>query len=128
MDSLTDSHYPDLDFLAITEGREMLWHPKEGNVLLQGKWGATDDMPAPYELVQDELKTALADRKLNWLAMYVARQPDDDIIAECMLNNEAWEDGTKILHDYAQKWPQPGEFLGMKQFVMLRRCDAYDNR
>jgi hypothetical protein len=121
IDCFSDVHNPALDF---TDHTGVLWHPKSGDTGYQGKWehrGAD-----PFELVKETLKNKLPDQKINWLKLYTARQADGSMTAECLLNNEVWDEGRELLMQYARTWPQKGEFLGQKQFIMIRRCDAHD--
>jgi|GEM_PF-3113879 len=126
IDSLSDSHYPEADFFSETGGREILWHPKLGDLFTQGQWESIPEGEAFFTLLQNDVKDKLMDQKLNWLKVYVARMPNGGIITECLLNNEVWEEGVEILRDSVQTWPQTPAFLGIKQFMMFRRCDAYD--
>jgi len=126
MESFTDSHDPELDFSATVNGRETLWHPKPGNLTLQGQWGSQPQGEPLFALLKDKIKHHLADNKLNWLKLYISRQPDGTPIGECLLNNEPWHEGLHEITRYVHTWPKDGNFRGMKQFIMFRRCDAYD--
>lgn len=127
MDAFTDTHDDKLDFLSIADGKEVLWHSKLGDIGLQGKWKDLDSPTEIFERLFEKIKHGiLPNKKLNWLKIYLSRQPDGKIIAECLLNNTHWEEGHQELVRYAGSWKQKGEFLGQKQFIMFRRCDAYD--
>jgi hypothetical protein len=125
MDSFSDNHYPDLDFFT-NNTREILWHPKLGGIAYQGQWKEKVENEPLFDLLKEKIKTKLPDQKLNWLKLYVARQPQGDIIGECLLNNQPWEEGLTELIAYAKQWPQKGDFLGQKQFIMFRQCDKYE--
>jgi Family of unknown function (DUF6348) len=124
--SFSDRHQPELDFLSVTDGRNILWHPKLGDLGLQGQWKNAAENEVLFALVKDNLKTALRDKKLNWLKLYIAKQADGAISGECLLNNEPWDEGYRKLYAYAEKWEPTGGFLAQKQFIMFRRCDSYD--
>ncbi|KAA2245378.1 hypothetical protein F0L74_05290 [Chitinophaga agrisoli] len=126
VESFTCNHQPDLDFISTATGREILWHPRPGIMSLQGTWNSMPEEDALFALLKTALQQNLPDQQFNWLKLYIARQPDGEIIAECILNNVAWDLGTEIIYTYAQAWPQPGDFLSQKQFIMFRRCDRYD--
>ncbi len=126
VDSFTDSHLEEFDFKSNSTGREILWHPKMSENSFQGKWNETSKETNLYTIVEIQLKNKLSDRKLNWLKLYISRQPDGVISGECILNNEVWEDGYYLLEHYAKTWKDYGVFLGHKQFIMFRRCDAFD--
>ncbi|MEP5341173.1 MAG: DUF6348 family protein [Algibacter sp.] len=126
VDSFTDSHLEEFDFKSNSTGREILWHPKMSENSFQGKWSDTNNETNLYSIVENKLKEKLYDKKLNWLKLYISRQPDGIISGECLLNNEVWEDGYYFLEDYAKTWKDKGEFLGHKQFIMFRRCDSFD--
>lgn len=126
LDSFTDSHVEDFDFKSTSTGKEILWHPKMSNNSLQGKWDETNSQTNLYSIVEDQIKDKLPDQKLNWLKLYISRQPDGSITGECLLNNEVWEEGYQLLENYAKTWKDQGEFLAHKQFIMFRKCDSYD--
>lgn len=126
LDSFTDSHLEEFDFKSSSAGREILWHPKMSENSFQGKWIETHTEINLYSIVESQLKNKLSDKKLNWLKLYISRQPDGTISGECLLNNEVWEEGYYLLENYAKTWKDSGEFLGHKQFIMFRRCDAFD--
>ena len=92
----------------------------------QGQWKEKVENEPLFDLLKEKIKTKLPDQKLNWLKLYVARQPQGDIIGECLLNNQPWEEGLTELIAYAKQWPQKGDFLGQKQFIMFRQCDKYE--
>lgn len=126
MDSFSDSHDAELDFMATANGKEILWHPKPGLLTLQGRWGEQPEGEPFLALLQDKVKNKLTDNKLNWLKVYVSKQADGTVIGECLFNNEPWEEGLHDITRYALAWKPSSDFRGMKQFIMFRRCDAYD--
>ncbi len=126
VNSFACNHHPDLDFLSTAAGREVLWHPKPGDMILQGTWHTIPEGGELLVLLKPALQQHLPDQKLNWLKIYISQQAGGEIIAECILNNAAWDAGMEIIYTYAQSWPQTGSFLAQKQFIMFRRCDKYD--
>lgn len=126
VDSFTDSHVEEFDFKSNSTGREILWHPKMSDNSFQGKWEETSNEVNLYSIIENKIKDKLLDKKLNWLKLYISRQPDGKISGECLLNNEVWEEGYYLLENYAKTWKDKGEFLGHKQFIMFRRCDSFD--
>ncbi|NJO01992.1 MAG: hypothetical protein HC880_10135 [Bacteroidia bacterium] len=128
MESFSDKHQVDLDFTSETDGKEILWHPKLGKTMFQGKWKEIKNQSDLYSTVKEAISAQLVNRKLNWLKLYVARQANGEISGECLLNNEVWKEGYQLIEAYAQSWDTESEFLGQKQFVVFRRCDAYDEK
>lgn len=126
LDSFNDEHIKEIDFTSNSTGREILWHPKMSDNSFQGNWKETSKQKNLYSIVENQLRDQLSDKKLNWLKLYISRQPDGTLSGECLLNNEVWKDGYYLLENYAKTWQDKGEFLGHKQFIMFRRCDAYD--
>jgi hypothetical protein len=126
MDSFTDTHCPELDFLEINNGREVLWHPKLGNLVMQGQWMEQPQGEPFFELLKHDIPGQLTTNKINWLKIYISKRADGEIIGECNFNNQPWEAATNKIYNYAAGWDMPGEFKGLKQFIMFRRCDAYD--
>lgn len=124
-DSFLDGHDPEVDF---NDHTGILWHPRPGALSLQGQWAEEPQGEPIFDLLKNKLAAIIPNKKLNWLKVYVARYQDDEIIAECLLNNEVWEDGLREVYRYVAGWPQRGVFLGQKQFMMFRRCDAFDEK
>ncbi|UYQ95714.1 DUF6348 family protein [Chitinophaga horti] len=124
-DSFLDGHDPEIDF---NDGRGILWHPRLGALSLQGQWAAEPEGEPIFDLLKNKLAETIPNRKINWLKVYVARYQDDEVIAECLLNNKVWEEGTVAVRKYAANFPQQGTFLGQKQFMAFRRCDVFDNK
>lgn len=120
IDSFTDSHNPALDFYV----NEILWHPKLGNINLQGDWETEPEHDSLFNLLKDIIPEKLSDNKINWLKIYISKN-QDTITAECLFNNKPWEEGLNILNNYAKNW-QEDDFKGIKQFIMFRKCDKYD--
>lgn len=126
MNSFTDSHDPDLDFITKVNGKEVLWHPKLGTLNAQGKWNKYPEGEPLYGLLKNEIPNQLTTNKINWLKIYISKRADGEIIGECLFNNAPWEVASNKIFCYAKTWEMPGEFKGLKQFIMFRRCDAYD--
>lgn len=126
IDSFTESHYPDLDFFT-NNNREILWHPKLGDLTLQGHWNSYPEGESLFDLLKEKVKNKLGNQKFNWLKIYISKMDESEITGECLFNNEPWEEGLEILYHYAKNWKIEGNFLGQKQFIMFRRCDEYDN-
>jgi hypothetical protein len=126
MDSFTDSHDPDLDFITIVNGKEILWHPKLGTLNAQGQWNEYPEGEPLYDLLKSEIPNKLTTNKINWLRIYISKRVGGEIIGECLFNNAPWEAASNEIFDYAKTWEIPGEFKGLKQFIVFRRCDAYD--
>ncbi len=126
IDSFSDNHSPELDFMTIIEGKEILWHPKLGNLTFQGQWSERSQNEPFFEIIKDKLKSKLTSQKLNWLKLYISKTEDGKILGECLFNNDPWEEGLLEITEYAKKWQMTGSFQGLKQFIVFRRCDAYD--
>lgn len=126
IEALSDKRAPGLDFTSTIEGKEVLWHPHSSDNVFQGAWNTTPAETDLYSIVADEAKGLLPDKKLNWLKLYISRQPDGSISGECLLNNEVWTEGYYLLEHYAKTWKDEGEFLGQKQFIVYRRCNSHN--
>ncbi|MCZ2357503.1 MAG: DUF6348 family protein [Bacteroidia bacterium] len=126
IDSFSDSHNPDLDFSIIMNDKEVLWHPKLGNLTLQGQWNDQPENESLFEIIKDKLKYKLTSNKLNWLKIYISKRADGTIIGESLFNNEPWEEGLADITEYAKSWRLKSDFQGLKQFIMFRKCDVYD--
>jgi len=123
-ESLADSHEEALDFSTESNGKKILWHPKPGGNVFQGEWDPSDPADSLYDLVSEEVIGNLENRKINWLKLYVARQPDGTIACDSLLNNKPWSPGVSLLNHYASNWPEKESFQSQKQLVMFRQCDG----
>ena len=126
IDALSDTHNPDLDFAVNTNGKDVLWHPKLGPLNSQGKWAEYPAEEYLFELLKDQIPNRLTANKINWLKIYVCKMADGKIMGDCNFNNEPWEDGLSMISEYAKGWNMNVDFLALKQFIVFRRCDAYD--
>ncbi|EHQ28209.1 DUF6348 family protein [Mucilaginibacter paludis] len=126
IDGFSDSHNPELDFMTIGNGNEILWHPKLGNLMTQGQWGELPLNEIFFNLLNDKITHQLTLNKINWLKIYISQKANGEIIGECLFNNEPWEAALNTITNYASGWDMIGEFKGLKQFIVFRRCDAYD--
>ncbi|MBV8251289.1 MAG: hypothetical protein JO154_01680 [Chitinophaga sp.] len=124
MDGFNDTHDPDLDF---NDRDGILWHPKEGQIGLQGNWEEEPETASMREILNIFLKSIIPNQKFNWLKIYAAKDGQGNITHECNLNNQPWEAGAKVVADFAADWKNPNIFCGLKQFIVYRRCDAFDN-
>lgn len=127
IESLGEQH-SGVDFQSHTDGREMLWHPNMGSLIFQGQWTNAEayEHETLLNLLKNGIKSQLPNQKLNWLQLFMARQADGEITVECLLNNEPWENGALILHRYVEQWPKTSAYQSQKQFMVFRRCDAFD--
>lgn len=126
MNSFSDSHDPNLDFKTIVNGKKVLWHPKLGTLNAQGQWNEYPEGEPLYDLLKNEIPNQLTTNKINWLKIYISKRADGEIIRECLFNNAPWDAVSNEIFNYAKTWEMPGEFKGLKQFIIFRRCDAYD--
>ena len=126
IDSLSDTHNPELDFTRSINSKEVLWHPKLGKMNFQGLWQEYPQYEYLFEILKDKIPAQLTDNKLNWLKIYISKRADGQIIGECLFNNVQWETGYEEIYKYAKSWNLIDEFRGIKQFIVFRRCDLYD--
>jgi hypothetical protein len=126
INGFSESHNPYLDFTAGLKGRDILWHPKLGNLALQGKWSEEPAIQTFFDLLKEKIPYKLTNEKLNWLKIYILRSADETITGECLFNNELWDEGLKEVSDHAKSWEMDVEFKGIKQFMVFRKCDAFD--
>lgn len=127
MDGFSDSHNPDIDFTATTEDKEVLWHPKLGALSMQGQWETHPENEPVFELLRNEIPAQLTSNKIQWLKIYLLKTANGEIVVECLFNNQPWDIATNMLYQYVQGWDMPDDFNGLKQFIVFRRCDAYDS-
>jgi hypothetical protein len=126
IDGFSDTHDQEVDLMVNTNERKILWHPKLGDLLVQGQWDELPDGKLLFEILKDKVKPMLTDNKFNWLKIYISKRADGTIIGECLFNNQLWNDGLNDITKYAESWTVKGEFMALKQFIMFRKCDLYD--
>ena len=95
-------------------------------MIMQGEWEEPPQGEPFFDLLKEGIPGKLASDKINWLKIYISKRADGEIIGECNFNNEPWDEATRLLYNYAANWAMPGEFKALKQFIMFRRCDKYD--
>jgi len=122
----SDGHNPDLDFTTIVNNKEVLWHPKLGDLMIQGEWGQHPEGEPFFNALKEGISGKLTSNKFNWIKAYILKRKDGTIVGECLFNNMPWPEGLQMIGDYAHTWQLNGEFRGLKQFMVFRRCDAYD--
>lgn len=126
INSQKEFHNPNLDFISNENGKEILWHVHPSHLLLQGNWQQEPSENILLDCLQSRLRVILFPQKMNWLKIYISRQPTGEIIGECILNNQPWHEGLEAISEYAQSWDLNGKFLGMKQFIVFKRCDTHN--
>lgn len=127
MDGFTDTHDPEADMLIITNDREILWHPKIGDLMVQGQWEEMPDGKYLFEILREKIQPVLTDKKFNSLKIYISKRADGTIIGECVFNNQQWNDGLDKMTKHAETWVVKDDFMALKQVIMFRRCDVYDS-
>jgi len=127
IEGFSDTHDPDVDLFVNTNDREVLWHPKLGDLMVQGQWEEMPDGKYLFEILREKIKPVLTGNKFNWLKIYISKNANGVIIGECVFNNQLWSDALEDIIRQAEAWIMKGEFKALKQFIMFRRCDAYDN-
>ncbi|WP_183565958.1 DUF6348 family protein [Mucilaginibacter sp. SP1R1] len=126
IESFSDRHNPNLDFTTTVNGKVVLWHPKLGSLCTQGQWNENPPDELFFDLLKDKIPDQLTSNKINWLKIYISKRANGEIIGECLFNNDPWEAASNEIFNYAKTWEMRGEFHGLKQFIMFRRCDASD--
>jgi len=126
MEGFLDTHDPEADLLIKNHESEVLWHPKLGDLMVQGQWEHQPEWNYLFEILRDKITGLLTGNKFNWLKIYISKRADGTIIGECLFNNQPWDSGLDDIVKYAESWNIEGNFKGLKQFIMFRRCDLYD--
>ena len=127
MESFRENHIPEMDFTIKINDNNVLWHPNFGELVFQGDWKEFPDGEPLYEILKEKIKSKITNQKFNWLKLYISKNSNNEIIGECIFNNEPWEEGLKIITNYAENWNQNIDyFLAQKQFIVFKRCDAFD--
>ena len=128
IESFSENHIPEIDFTTKINDNKVLWHPNFGELMFQGEWKEFTDGEPLYDILKEKVKYKLSNQKFNWLKLYISKNSSDEIIGECIFNNEPWEEGLSIISEYAKNWDQKVDyFLAQKQFVIFKRCDKFDN-
>lgn len=127
IESFSENHIPEMNFTTKVSDNDVLCHPNFGELVFQGQWTEFPDGEPLYEILKEKIKYKLNDQKFNWLKIYVTKNSKKETIAECIFNNEPWEEGLLLISEYAKNWSQKVDyFLAQKQFIIFRRCDQFD--
>ncbi len=129
IESFSEKHQPEIDFTTKTYNKEILWHPNLGELTFQGEWKNLPIGEPIFNILIEGIKNKLFDQKFNWLKVYISKNSKEEIIGECIFNNELWKEGLNIIENYAKNWNENKKvelFLAQKQFIMFRRCDKFD--
>lgn len=121
--SFDDRHNPEVDFETEWNGNIRLWHPKIGPLQLQGKSIIKEDENKIFNLIKEDIRARVGNLQFYWVKVYVAKQVDGEIIAQCFINNEPFLAADKKLYEYAQSWNTNNQFNGKKQYIIIRQCD-----
>lgn len=121
IDSLFSQQGGELDY---RDKAGTLWHSSVGNMGIQGQWESNIFEDPIFYLLKPLLIQMDLTNKFNWAKVYVVKHSDGSVTGECLLNNAPWEVGYRAVLEYASHWIVKGQFLGQKQFMVFRRCDA----
>ena len=125
LEAFGDCPQSEFDFEIRDKGKKILWHPILGEFGFQGKWEEPEypEKNHLFNIIKESIKKHLVDSDLNWLKIYLAKQPDGTISGECLLNNNVWEDGHNMLIEYARTWETQSTLKAIKQFIFFRQCE-----
>ncbi|WP_394346413.1 DUF6348 family protein [Hymenobacter metallicola] len=124
VEALEGNHNPALN---ITSATGALWHSTLSPIQVQGAWADRQEHINEhhfFDLLKPQLLRQLTSEALCWLKLYTSKQPSGEIIAECLLNNEPWQEGLALVYQDAEQWPASAAFAGQKQFLVFRRCGS----
>ena len=66
----------------------------------------------------------LANNRVNFIRLYCAKMPNEDIIVECTLNNIKNNILENCIRNEIIKWDNNGEFFSIKQFFFILQSDS----
>jgi hypothetical protein len=79
-------------------------------------------------LLKEKIIKKLQSKKINWIKIYASKNNSDEFIGEFIINGEYWDEGLEALKNYALSWQSGNNaFLAIKQFILFRVCDKYDD-
>lgn len=124
IESCDDTHNQELDFETDCNGLVRLWHPKIGNLQAQGEFDEnTADLNQIFNILKDDIRFKVKDKRAYWVKVYVSKQIDGNIITQCNINNQPFPEADEKMRKYASEWSLKGQFKGEKQFIIIRQCD-----
>lgn len=129
LEALEGCYDPGLDLYMIDGGTH--WHTITGPLQLQGAWTPRrHELPFAYWVrqLQPLLPEHLQEQPFHWIKLYASRQADGEFIGECRLDNQPWQAGLQVIERDVASWPADGEFAGIKQFMLFRRCGLAHGR
>lgn len=125
-ESVQDTHETTHTFDTSVNGENVRMQIFASDNVYQGNWDESSKKKSLLSALEEGLKIAPLDQKINSLKVYLSKQENGQFSVECTLNNEQWETGFDLLKKYAATWGKDGGFRGQKQFIMFRRCDEFD--
>lgn len=122
-----DFNVPRLDLVTRNEdtGEEFAWKLFLGELQFAGEFVEKRDTFDETILVQKilgSLSAELLEKKLFWVKIYLSKL-NDEIIADCWLNNHNWIAGLNDLFWYAEEWKEVKMFAALKQFLIIKPCE-----
>jgi hypothetical protein len=117
--SLNEKEQTPSNFSITSNNNQFQWNIHQGNLILQGPWTTAPSNDFLIEMLKEKIKSRLKNQKLNTLKVYVSKRTDGNVVGECLLNNQTWQEGLKIISEYADTWQLKAEFQGIKQFIVF---------
>jgi hypothetical protein len=77
-------------------------------------------------LIKDKMTLKLQAEKINWLKMYISNNADD-FIGEYILNGDYLKEELDVLKDYALSCPVGDKFLALKQFIIFKVYNKFND-
>jgi hypothetical protein len=121
LEAMSGTQEPKLDDMSQADGCS--WQPVVGPLQVQGAWTGVPDLDPQHllALFTPLLQRLHFHRPFHWLRLYLSRQPNGEVIVECLLDNEPWEAGSTLLQAEVATWPHAGQFAGQKQLLLFRQ-------
>ncbi len=117
---------PEEDISVEMEEGDQRFHTSAGALQYQGNWDGLQRPESLLSLLMPEVTNRMENREFSWVKAYVARHPDGRIVGDCFWNNEFWPEGFAQLEHFIQNLPPNDVFIGLKQFILFRKCAGND--
>ncbi|SHI95611.1 hypothetical protein SAMN02745163_01104 [Clostridium cavendishii DSM 21758] len=124
IESFYDAYSEELAFETRWNDEKKLWHPKLGFLQVQGYCNnKLIDESRIFNILKNDIKIRLGNKRFYFIKVYVSKQVNGKIIAECTLNNEPFYEANQKMEEYAKVWRTEGNFKGEKQYIIIKQCD-----
>lgn len=123
-----DFNVPRFDLLTknLDTGEEFAFKMFLGELQATGEFMELKDSLEETILVQkllNEISAVAIEKKLFWIKIYISKLNDNQIMGDCLLNNQNWLEGLNVLYWFAEELKYVKSYAALKQFIIIKPCE-----